>query len=76
MKEMLETLAEQIDKMRVSPFCTGDAIHAYTARVNENFSLAVADCRGAGDQAGLMLVEIFAIRVAACALLLAERMRG
>ena len=76
MKEMLETLAEQIDKMRENPICADDAVHAYAARVNENFSLAVADCRGAGDQAGLMLVEIFAIRVAACALLVAERMRG
>ena len=76
MKEMLETLSEQIDKMRESPLCAGDAVHAYAARVNENFSLAVADHRGASDQAGLMLVEIFAIRVAACALLIAERSRG
>lgn len=76
MDEMLETLKEQIEKMRVNPVCEGDALLPYTARVNENFALALTDCRGPGDQAGVMLVEIFAIRVAACALLLAERVKG
>ncbi len=76
MKEMLETLAEQIDKMRENPICAGDKLQTYAARVNENFALSLADYRGAGDQAGLMLVEIFAIRLAACALLLAERARS
>ena len=76
MKEMLKTLAEQIDKMRVNPVCEGNALLPYTARVNENFARALADCHGSGDQAGVLLVEIFAIRVAACALLIAERAKG
>lgn len=71
----ISTVETELDRLRISPFCQGDAIHAYAARVNENFALITADVwsLSPANSADKLLIQIFAIRVAACALLIAER---